>query len=156
MGMLYHLFIHPFNNLIMKTVSIITKTIRLFAMLFVLTVAGTSAYAQKTETTQTLAVNSPAAKSHINNPAVESSVAALDTISCMFHQVINNRPILSWRTGYIVLENGKIMMNNVAYPLSDASQLTGFIQNKFLSSNRKKIVKNKVIQVVLLQPTTAL
>ncbi|WP_345951533.1 MULTISPECIES: hypothetical protein [unclassified Mucilaginibacter] len=79
------------------------------------------------------------------------SVATLDTMLCMFHQVMTNSAHLSWRKGYIVLENDKIMIGNVSYPTLNASHLTGLIQNKFLSSNRKKVVKSQVIQVVLLQ-----
>lgn len=80
-----------------------------------------------------------------------STVTSRDTVECLFHQMVNNsRPLLTWRRGYIVLENGQIRTGDMYYPKSQASALTGLIQNQFLASNKKKPVSKKVVQVVLL------
>ena len=86
------------------------------------------------------------------NSGTNANLVVKDTVECMFHQVVSDsRPLLTWRKGYIVLENKQIRLGDQLYPTVQASNLTGLIQNQFLASNRKKPVTKKVVQVVLLQ-----
>lgn len=109
--------------------------------------------AQNAFSQEKIAVNNvPTEKGMLKNADISTSAVVKDTVECMFHQVVNNnRPLLTWRKGYIVLENKQIRLGDNYYQTSQASSLTGLIQNQFLASDKKKPVKKKVVQVVLLQ-----
>jgi len=104
---------------------------------------------------QKIAANNPTKNpaALVNNDThINGSAVVKDTVECMFHQVVSNsRPLLSWRKGYIVLEDKQIRLGDQLYPTVQAANLTGLIQNQFLTSNKKKTVTKKVVQVVLLQ-----
>jgi len=115
-----------------------------------LSFAGKQAFCQ-----QKLAVNLPVVNpgsSSKTNSGTNTLPMVKDTVECMFHQVVNNnRPLLAWRKGYIVLEDKQIRLGDQLYPIVQASNLTGIIQNQFLASNKKKLIQKKVVQVVILQ-----
>lgn len=111
---------------------------------------GNQAFSQ-----QKIAANTPVVNANPLSKTtgdVSTAPAIRDTVECMFHQVVSNsRPLLTWRKGYIILEDKQIRLGDQLYPTVQASNLTGLIQNQFLASNKKTLVKKKVVQVVLLQ-----
>ena len=135
----------------MKTISTLIKTLKKSALALSFCLLGYTAFGQ-----QRITVNLPVADNKFSNVNKASSggasMMAKDTVECLFHQILdNNRPLLTWRKGYIVLEDMQIRIADQLYPTSRASNLTGLIQNQFLASNKKKPVTKKVVQVVLLQ-----
>lgn len=120
-----------------------------------LLILASAFFGQQALCQQKIAANGPIKNQGItvnNETGVNTAPIVKDTVECMFHQVVSNsRPLLSWRKGYIVLENKQIRLGDQLYPTVQASNLTGLIQNQFLASNRKKPVTKKVVQVVLLQ-----
>ncbi len=134
------------RNMKARTITIIRK-MQLALIVSVMTVMAGNVNAQQMAAARStrLSEGQP-----VRPPANHS--ASTDTIECLFHQVVsNNRPLLSWRKGFIILEDSQIRMGDKMYPSSEASSITGLIQNKFLASNKRKIVTKKVVQVVLLQ-----
>ena len=104
---------------------------------------------------QEIAANiNKAPKTSFSTAAVAAGYDAVkrDTVECLFHQLINDkRPLLTWRKGFVVLEDEKLLVGDQAYPKSQASYITGMIKNQFFYANRKKPVTKKVVQLVLLQ-----
>jgi hypothetical protein len=134
----------------MKTQSLLKGSLSLLATMLLFAVTPAKVLAQSIKELNLVASSSKAILPN-TNIAEMPTVAVLDTVSCMFNQVASNQRVFNWRKGYIVLENKQIMLGNVGYPVINASQLTGLIQNRFLSSNKKTIVKKQIIQVVVLQ-----
>lgn len=133
----------------MKKINLV-KTTKFFVLMF-----AASCFIQQAFCQQKIAGNLPAKNTgfSIESKGGQNLAPTIkDTVECMFHQVVsNNRPLLTWRKGYIVLEDKQIRLGDQLYPTMQASTLTGLIQNQFLASNKKKPVKKKVVQVVLLQ-----
>lgn len=134
----------------MKIQSSLKCLLYLLATMLLFALTPAKVLAQSVKEVNWLASSSKAILAN-TNIAEMPTVTVLDTVSCMFNQVASNQRVFNWRKGYIVLENKQIMLGNVGYPVINASQLTGLIQNRFLSSNKKTIVKKQVIQVVVLQ-----
>lgn len=135
----------------MKTISTLIKTFKTTAFALAFCLLGCTAFGQ-----QKMAVNLPVSESRFSHDNKTSSggatLMARDTVECLFHQLLdNNRALLTWRKGYIILEDMQIRVGDQLYPTSRASNITGLIQNQFLASNKKKPITKKVVQVVLLQ-----
>jgi hypothetical protein len=72
-----------------------------------------------------------------------------DTVPCLYHQVMpGNKPAISWQSGYLVLEDKKLRLNQSLYPVKEAAVINGPIQNRFLKADKKTPVNKTVIQVI--------
>jgi hypothetical protein len=125
-----------------------TKVLLASALCFL----GSTAMAQQSIASNVEKAHKTALSDASLSGATNKAEVKLDTVECLFHQLVNDkRPLLTWRKGYVVLEDDKILVGNQDYPKSQASYITGMIKNQFLWANRKKAVTKKVVQLVLLQ-----
>jgi hypothetical protein len=134
-----------------KPKALLTRLYKKAVITLVLSIIACAVFAQ-----QKVAANigKPQKASFSTATAETYNAAAIkrDTIECLFHQLINdNRPLLTWRKGFVVLEDEKLLVGDQTYPKSQASYITGMIKNQFLYANKKKPVTKKVVQLVLLQ-----
>lgn len=78
-------------------------------------------------------------------------LSTTDTLDCLFLQTIRrHKAFLSWKRGFIVINDSRLLIREKFFPLDQAPFITGPFRNQFLTPDKKRVLNNQIVKVILL------